>query len=317
MNELATQPAGEMTIDHATSQIERGHLPLSLMPPEQMLPILNDYTERRRTFRDWLFEQLIPGVHFGTPPGCEPKRNNRGDPIDFKGNVIRKDQWQFKHSLYKAGAELLCDLLMMRPSFVCDEAAWKMLGSVSGMVVIRCDLIACNESPFFRDWRKGDVVGNGHGSESINDQKRRDSNGAVKMAEKRAKVGAVIHALNLSDLFTQDIEDRVPSPQPKPDPAAPRVSTREERRAAAEANPVIGPAANEPRPADDGPPRVTAQMLTGLYAIWKLKSRQPDSVTIRDFCEMSRALLKTESQLSRPSDWSIDAYDVVKEAIGA
>jgi hypothetical protein len=54
------------------------------------------------------------------------------------------------------------------------------------------------------------VLGEGRGA-GVAGVKRRDGNGAVKIAQKSAKIDAVINTLGLSDLFTQDLEDTDPA----------------------------------------------------------------------------------------------------------
>lgn len=187
---------------------------VSMLPVETMRPMLAEYVDRRRAFRDWLLGQLVMGVHFGTPPGCEP--DNRIDPL----------QWKAKPSLYKAGADFVCDLLQMDPRFSPDVEAWKMLGAKEGTVVMKCELVSRSENPFFRR-KAGEVLGEGRGA-GVAGVKKRDGNGAIKIAQKSAKIDAVINALGLSDLFTQDAPE--PSEAPEGNESAPRVAPRAERK---------------------------------------------------------------------------------------
>lgn len=211
---------------------------VSLLPVGQMQVVLAEYSERRTAFRAWLLAQLREGVHFGVPPGCEPKRNHHGQPTDWKNNVIAPEQWTFKPSLYKAGADFVCDLMMVDAAFDPDEAAWRMGGGKQGTYYYRCRLLCRGGTPFHPDRDKGDVLGEGRGAAAAGDKKR-DDNAAVKIAQKCAKVDAVIHAFGLSDLFTQDLEDArqraEPNPAPEYDDAAPQAATRDERRQAAAA----------------------------------------------------------------------------------
>lgn len=202
---------------------------VSLMPVPQMQAVLAEYTERRQSFRTWLLSQLTEGVHYGIPPGCEPKRDAQGRPLDFTNKVVRPEQWSFRPSLYKAGADLVVDLMMLDPTFSPDAESWKMLGAIDGLVVIQCRLLSRGANPFFPAADKGQSVGEGRGSAQAG-QKRRDANGAIKIAQKSAKIDAVINTLGLSDLFTQDLEDKPRAGQsPDADPDAPKVGTRAER----------------------------------------------------------------------------------------
>lgn len=159
---------------------------VSLLPVEQQKVVLAQYTERRSHFRHWLLSQLQEGVHYGYPPGCKPR------PTDAK-------QWQAKPSLYKAGAAYLVDLLQLRTAYESDEAAWKMMGAKPGMICRTCRLF----NP-----QTNEILGQGTGAFVVG-QKEMDSNGAIKMADKRALVAAVINTIAVcADLFTQDIEDK-------------------------------------------------------------------------------------------------------------
>lgn len=155
------------------------------MPSEQMTVALAEYKDRRTTFRRWLLEQLRQGIHYGYPPGCEPR--GKANP----------EQWTHKPSLYKAGADFMCDLMGVRDEYEADRAAWEQLGSKEGTVVYCCRLVSR---------KTGELVGEGRGA-FVSGNKGMKENAALKMAKKCAKVDAVINSWGLSDLFTQDIED--------------------------------------------------------------------------------------------------------------
>lgn len=189
----------------------RGPLPdlranMMRLPVEQQSAMLAEYKERRDAFRAWLQSQLIEGVHFGYAPGCVPDvgehNGHRGFWSTMRGQrtFIPEWSWRAKHSLYKAGADFLCDLLGARDEYHADEGAWRMAGGKAGTFVFGCKLVSR---------ATGELLGEGRGVESAGN-KGRDENGAVKIAQKRAKVNAVINAWGLSDLFTQDIEDTAP-----------------------------------------------------------------------------------------------------------
>ncbi|TXH09887.1 MAG: hypothetical protein E6R04_07025 [Spirochaetes bacterium] len=191
---------------------------------ETMRVGLYEYTDRRDTFRKWLLSQLIPGVHYGIPPGCEPKFDDSGNLLIWmKGGsrAVGKDQWQHKPSLYQAGADFVIDLMNLRSEFNADLGAWEMLGKPQGKMVYKCQL-------FSR--ATGELIGEGIGARTIGD-KGGDLNNGVKMACKCAKVAAVINSYGLSDLFTQDIEDRQPEKHENPavNPESPKAASRNER----------------------------------------------------------------------------------------
>lgn len=195
------------------------------VPSEQMKIGLEEYADRRKTFRQWLLCQLKPGIHYGIPPGCEPKYDKDGNlMVWMKGGsrAVSPDQWQHKPSLYQSGADFIIDLMSLRAEFAADLGAWEMLGKPEGKMVYKCQL-------FLRS--SGELIGEGIGARTIGD-KGGDLNNGVKMACKCAKVAAVINAYGLSDLFTQDIEDggnQVRHENPTPAENAPKAASRNER----------------------------------------------------------------------------------------
>src|SRR5437868_12721976 len=62
--------------------------------------------------------------------------------------------------------------------------------------------------------REGLVVGQGRGVAELRETSLTSANMAVKMAEKRAMVDAVLRAAGLSQYFTQDLEDMLLIPPP-------------------------------------------------------------------------------------------------------
>ena len=179
---------------------------VNLLPVEEMKPVLEEYTKRRDAFREWLLSQLIQGVHFGFPPGCEAQLDKHGNILqkNRKGEMVSipHTQWRAKPSLYKAGALFLKDLLQLKGEYESDLDGWKMLGEPPGTFVRKCNLI-----------RNGSIVGEGTGAFKVG-TKGMQANAAIKMADKSALVAAVINTLaTCADLFTQDPEDPT-GPQP-------------------------------------------------------------------------------------------------------
>jgi hypothetical protein len=103
-----------------------------------------------------------------------------------------------KPSLLKPGAEKFCSLFKVRPTFRKDEDTCNMLGDTPGIVAYVCELVDT----------KGLIIGEGRGAYKV---ELTDSdfniNKAIKIAEKRAQVDAVLRTGCLSDFFTQDVED--------------------------------------------------------------------------------------------------------------
>jgi hypothetical protein len=205
---------------------------------EAMKVTLNDYTEKRKAFRDWLKSQLTEGVHYGYTPGTKPNLDASGNMVTNRRNkdgtyskvTTSPQEWTPKQGLYKAGAQLLCDLVMVRAAFTFDKDVSDALAkSKETTIAFRCDLINLG-SPFFPHRQPGEILGEGRGAFNVG-EKGMNENSAIKLAQKRALVDAVLNTLGLADLFTQDIEDDAPAPNPRADKdtAAPAAPTRNER----------------------------------------------------------------------------------------
>lgn len=103
-----------------------------------------------------------------------------------------------KPSLFKPGAEKFCGLFKIRPTFRKDPETVGMLGDKPGIIAYICELVDS----------QGRIIGEGRGSSSVNpDGADFDVNKAIKIAEKRAQIDAVLRTGGLSDFFTQDMED--------------------------------------------------------------------------------------------------------------
>lgn len=192
------------------------------VPVPVMRQALAEYAERRQTFRDWLLAHLVEGLHFGIPPGCEAKRDAAGNVVDKKGNIIDPRQWRHKPSLYKAGADFVCDLLGARDDYEADKEGWIQAGSEAGKFVTLCTLTSR---------ATGEKLGQGRGLARAGDEQL-GANSALKKSEKRAKVAAVLNAWGLADLFSQDLEDgadRERHENPAPEPSAPQAAARNQR----------------------------------------------------------------------------------------
>lgn len=206
----AEAPPAELTARSNAPRRDLGYAILSL-PVEQQDVYLAEYWDRRTNFREWLRSKLIEGVHFGYPPGCQPRQG------------IPEKQWTAKPSLYKSGAEFVCNLLDLRAEYEADVAAWQQMGSKAEVFVFACRLFPRGCAEFVGEGRGVCYVG----------YKKMDANAVIKMAKKSALVDAVLSAYGLSDLFTQDTEEFDPPPEhdnPAADPDAPKAKPRGERK---------------------------------------------------------------------------------------
>jgi hypothetical protein len=139
--------------------------------------------ETRKIVTDYIRSELKSGVDFGKIEITARSGKN------FKS----------KDSLFKPGSEKICSIFHLRPTFRKDDDTWEMSGKISGLYCYICELVNTN----------GEIVGEGRGA--ANRAEKTGSaladNIAIKIAQKRAQTDAVIRAINLSDVFTQDLED--------------------------------------------------------------------------------------------------------------
>lgn len=278
MNQLTIpdEPRALATADPAN---DLRHTMMTL-PIDRQNVLLAEYKARRDNFRVWLLNQMEQGVHYGTPPGCEPRQN------------VRPEQWQSQPSLYAAGADLLCDLLGLRAEFSADVAAWQQFGSKPGYVVIVCKL-------FSR--QTGEIVGEGRGARKEG-QKGGDANNALKMAQKSAKVDAVLNGYGLRDVFTQDLETPVQPPHDNPDEnqQAPKAEPRAKREQA-----------------------VTKEQCAELLAAWKsIPGNEADpsgdvAVWKARFTSWVCKVAGREFDALKPSQWTAADYQTVDAALAA
>lgn len=246
--------------------------------PATMRQALADYVEIRDEFRKWLLARLVLGVHYGEVPGCEIKWcDAKGKPcpkveathtLGFKGAIVPLEQWRPKPSLYKAGAEMVCDLLWARADCQSDIDAWKMMGSKEGVLVRTCRLYSKIT---------GELLGQGTGSRLVG-QKGGDNNNAIKMADKNATVSAVLNTWGLSDLFSLDDEVQPPHENPEP-----------------KANAPVSPARSD---------RVTKDEVTEIVASWKNTQPDPANADPEKFQQFVERATGSEFNARRWQEWT-------------
>ena len=170
------------------------------MPVPLLRQALAEYDEQRQELRDFLLSKMQEGVHYAYPPKLEPKYDEHGNMKVWNKqsnsyDLVSPKNWRPKQSLYKAGGEMVCDLMGVRCEFSADAEAWHQLGSPKETFVMVCRL---------HSRATGELLGEGRGVRNVG-QKGGDANNAIKMAQKCAMVDAVLTTYGLSDLFTQDI----------------------------------------------------------------------------------------------------------------
>lgn len=257
------------------------HAMMSL-PVEQQTQLFAEYIERRQNIRALIKAQLVEGVHFGFPPGCEPKTKQVNGQTVYvvwsrgKEHTFTPDQWTPKPELYAAGADFLCDLLGLRDSYESDLVGWQQMGSKPGVAVQKCRLFSRATD---------ELIGEGMGAYS----NASDPNNAIKMAAKCAKVGAIIHAYGLRDLFTQDApKHRAPENENPPQTGGqsqqqPRGRRQQEQTAISEAE------------------------LKHLKAHWAIANPDPDGNKVQQSYEFKMWVIRTCERTFNPlrvADWT-------------
>src|SRR5574343_1278630 len=180
--------------------------PLGL-PAEQFKAGLDRRKAHRELLMEWLRSALVEGVDFGrihfvSKERCQFARQGRvkdcSDPSHLSGKV-----------LFKSGAEKITGMLGMTvhyPSLPDYEQA-VLNGATLTTVMLRCEL---------RD-AQGRVVAEGVGARNLS-QDYGDVNKSLKMVEKSAHIDATLRLAGLSEVFTQDTEDK-PAVEESPSPA--------------------------------------------------------------------------------------------------
>jgi hypothetical protein len=158
---------------------------IDALSPQVLRRLVADEQARRGIIRQFVDEQLQAGVDYGVVG-----YNKRAKPC-----------------LYKSGAEKVCSWLALRAHFEVDMATMEMAVGVGGMgagaggggglYAYTCYLLD----------ERGLVGAEGRGAAELRERAGWTPNNAIKMACKRAMVDAVLRAVGLSEMFTQDLED--------------------------------------------------------------------------------------------------------------
>ena len=163
--------------------------PLDL-EPSMFKAGLDRRKENRKSLIEWVREALVDGTDFGRIP------TKRGPS---------------KPSLWKPGAEKICGMLGVTPTFpnLPEYEKACLAGATIKQIMLRCEIV--NSS--------GGVIAHGVGCRSM-EQDYGDMNKCIKMAEKSAHIDATLRMAGLSEIFTQDIEDMPKTAQDGPQPPA-------------------------------------------------------------------------------------------------
>lgn len=153
---------------------------------------LTRQVEVRKLYDRIIQEYLIKGVDYA------PIHINKTCQYKYYPERCTDSSHWSKPSLKKSGSEKIIGLFTLRAEFVKDEETRSMLPDTKDTVFYICKLIHIGS---------GEVVAEGRGACSTG-EKSGNINNTVKIAEKRAKIDAVL-SLGFSDSFTQDLEDVV------------------------------------------------------------------------------------------------------------
>jgi hypothetical protein len=158
---------------------------------ERMEELVETTAAIRALLARYIRATFKPGLHYGVVPLAGQENS--------------------KPTLLKAGAEMVCLLFGWRARFSADLPVLQMYGpGTTGTFALVCELID----------RQGHVVGQGRGVAELRETSMTSANMAVKMAEKRAYVDAVLRAAGLSQYFTQELEDMLLLPPSEDAPEA-------------------------------------------------------------------------------------------------
>lgn len=163
-----------------TSLVLKENMPSS----KELKGMLKEETAKRKLINQYIQENLINGTDYGKIHIAKNCQNPYG--------CGTASHWS-NDTLFKPGAEKICSLLNLRAEFIIDQEMKGILPQ--GHIPFICYLFS----------KSGGIVGEGRGSSSI--AEKGNANTAIKIAEKRAKVDAVLSIAALSGRFTQDLEE--------------------------------------------------------------------------------------------------------------
>lgn len=158
---------------------------------EQMKQVMEEESERRALIKDYIDEHLVEGTDYGAihfSKNCKHKWNPE--------NCNNESHWS-KDTLFKPGAEKFVSLFKLTPTFKKDTETLEMMDNEKNVFAYVC---------YLRN-NKGQIVGEGRGAAQLSERENWTINNAIKIAQKRAQVDAVLRTGALSDFFTQDLED--------------------------------------------------------------------------------------------------------------
>lgn len=201
-NEVAEMPGTEVAT--ISGSVLDEYRPRIIMAPDEAAAL-------DQQLRDMMKAVLKEGVDYGKIPGTGDK------PSLLKPGAEKLLQWfGFGHTNDAAETERDADGRWMGVTYKC--VVFKELPSGRRLTVATCDGYAgYDEDRFYTSAEAAEAKERANAERyerRVNPLKcleyRAPRNSVVKMAEKRALVGAALVATSASTLFTQDVEDMVP-----------------------------------------------------------------------------------------------------------
>lgn len=167
-------------------------IPVSLAPQttnNDLRQQLTHDTERREIMRDFIKYHLVEGTDYG---GIHINKT-----CAYKYSCKERSHFS-KPMLFKPGQDKFMSLMHFICDYKTDTETKEMLGNPNGLVTLICTLYDLN----------GRYVSRGRGSAGTNEGF--DYNKTVKMAQKRARLDAIMDSGILADFFSMSDDDRKP-----------------------------------------------------------------------------------------------------------
>jgi len=271
---------------------------IGLLSVQEQNTALAERDERWRNILNWINSHMKEGIHYGFPPGCEPKYDEHGrlkaKRRDGSWYVVDEKQWQPKKMLYKAGALLLMDLFRLQVKYEPDKVGWEQLGSKAGTFVIKAVIM----NPATQE-----ALGEGRGVCAVSE--KTPANTAIKMAEKSALSDAIINTVPLcAELFYPENDNPKvpPAVQPDKNNAAPSARTRTERKSV------------------NGDGEITAAVTGPLFAAWRKRCEEDFDQRMEDQDAATKFRAYLADKAGRPvkalADWTPELAKTITDDLG-
>lgn len=162
---------------------------LAVMTAKEMRGQMKVESQKREILTEYITKHFKEGVDYGRIHVMSK------DKCSIPYNCTNPKHFS-KPTLFKAGAEKFLSLFRLRVEYSKDTETWEMLGNESKTVCYIARLYTANNV----------MAGEGRGV-CATSEKSGSANTAVKIAQKRAKIDAVLSSGGLSDFFTQDLDE--------------------------------------------------------------------------------------------------------------